>query len=68
MLIDDYFKHQIRFEKKYGEKTIVLMEVGSFFEFYGVSNEKEKIGDAKTVCELLNIQLTRRNKANLENK
>ena len=36
MLIDDYFKHQIRFEKKYGEKTIVLMEVGSFFEFYGV--------------------------------
>ena len=67
MLIDDYFKHQIHFEKKYGEKTIVLMEVGSFFELYGVSNEKEKIGDAKTVCELLNIQLTRRNKAIAEN-
>ena len=67
MLIDDYFKHQIRFEKKYGEKTIVLMEVGSFFELYGVSNEQEKIGDAKAVCELLNIQLTRRNKAILEN-
>jgi DNA mismatch repair protein MutS len=67
MLIDEYFKYQIRFEKKYGEKTIVLMEVGSFFEFYGVSNKIEKIGDAKTVCELLNIQLTRRNKSILEN-
>ena len=31
------------------------------------NNEKEKIGDAKVVCELLNIQLTRRNKAILEN-
>ena len=39
------------------------MEVGSFFEFYGVANNKEKIGDIKNVCELLNIQMTRRNKA-----
>ena len=67
MLIDDYLEHQLNFEKKYGNKTIVLMEVGSFFEFYGVSNEIEKIGDAKEVCNLLNIQLTRRNKAILEN-
>ena len=54
-------------KKKYGKRTIVLMEVGSFFEFYGVSNEKEQIGNAKRVCELLNIQLTRRNKAINEN-
>ena len=67
MLIDDYFIHQINFEKKYGQRTIVLMQVGSFFEFYGVNNEYEKIGDAQTITELLNIQLTRRNKAILEN-
>jgi DNA mismatch repair protein MutS len=67
MLIDDYFVHQINFEKKYGKKTIVLMQVGSFFEFYGVNNEFEKIGDPQIVTELLNIQLTRRNKAILEN-
>lgn len=67
MLIDDYFIHQINFEKKYGKTTIVLMQVGSFFEFYGVNNEYEKIGDAQTITELLNIQLTRRNKAILEN-
>ena len=67
MLIDDYFIHQINFEKKYGLKTIVLMQVGSFFEFYGVNNNQEKIGDAQTITELLNIQLSRRNKTILEN-
>ena len=67
MLIDDYFVHQINFEIKYGSKTLVLMQVGSFFEFYGVNNKEEKIGDLLTITELLNIQLTRRNKAVLEN-
>jgi len=67
MLIDDYFEYQIKFEKKYGIKTIVLMQVGSFFEFYGVNNEQEKIGDPQIITELLNIQLTRRNKQILEN-
>jgi DNA mismatch repair protein MutS len=67
MLIDDYFEYQINFEKKYGKKTIVLMQVGSFFEFYGVNNEQEKIGDPQVITELLNIQLTRRNKQILEN-
>ena len=68
MLIDDYFEYQINFEKKYGKtNTIVLMEVGSFWEFYGTNNQTEKIGDVQKITELLNIQLTRRNKAILEN-
>jgi DNA mismatch repair protein MutS len=67
MLIDDYFVHQINFEKKYGKKTIVLMQVGSFFEFYGVNNDDEKIGNPQIITEMLNIQLTRRNKNILEN-
>ena len=67
MLIDDYFVYQINYEKKYGKNTIVLMQVGSFFEFYGVNNDTEKIGNLQVITELLNIQLTRRNKAILEN-
>ena len=66
-LIDYYLDKQTEYERKYGGKTLVLMEVGSFFEFYGVANDNEKIGDIKNVCELLNIQMTRRNKAVLEN-
>jgi DNA mismatch repair protein MutS len=66
-LMDDYFVYQIQFEKKYGKRTLVLMEVGSFFEFYGVDNDQEKIGEIQKIAELLNIQMTRRNKAILEN-
>ena len=67
MLIDKYFEYQLDYEKKYGEKTLVLMEVGSFFEIYGVNNDVEKIGDVQRITEILNITLTRRNKAILEN-
>ena len=66
-LLNKYLEYQINFEKKYGEQTLVLMQVGSFFEIYGVNNEKEKIGDLQKVTEILNITLTRRNKAILEN-
>ncbi len=44
-----------------------MMEIGSFFEFYEINNEKERVGKAKEMSELLNIQLTRKNKSILEN-
>ncbi len=67
LLTEAYFKLQILFEKKYGENSVILMEVGTFFEVYEVNNEKDKIGKAKEIAELLNIQLTRKNKNILEN-
>ena len=67
MLIDDYLEYQSTYEKKYGSNTIVLMEVGHFFEFYGIDNEEEKLGNVQEVSELLNIQMTRRNRSILEN-
>jgi len=67
MLIHEYLDQQIEYEEKYGKNTLVLMQVGSFFEFYGVNNKEEKIGNPCIITELLNIQLTRRNKAILEN-
>jgi len=67
MIIDDYFDELIKYQEKYGNKTIILMEVGSFFEMYGVDNEQEKIGDLKKITELLGLALSRRNKSILEN-
>ncbi len=67
LLTITYFKLQKLFEKKYGPNTVVLMEIGTFFEVYEVNNDEEKIGKAKEIAELLNIQLTRKNKAILEN-
>ena len=43
-LIDDYFELQVKYEKKFGEKTIVLMQVGGFFEIYGVVTDTIKKG------------------------
>ena len=62
-----YFEYQKEYEAKYGKKTVIFMEVGSFFELYGVDNEEEKIGDLYNVCSILNIVVTRRNKTNINN-
>jgi DNA mismatch repair protein MutS len=66
-LTEIYFDLQRYYEKKYGHDTLVLMEIGSFFEVYEVNNDQEQIGKAKEISELLNIQLTRKNKSILEN-
>ncbi len=66
-LIEVYFDLQKNFEEKYGENTVVIMEVGSFFEVYGIENSEVKIGKSKEIAEILNLQLTRRNKSIQEN-
>lgn len=65
-LIDDYFKKYNYFKEKYGD-IILFYEVGSFMEMYGVDNEELKIGNVKEISQLLNIQMTRRNKSIQEN-
>lgn len=61
-IIDEYFKYQKEYEEKFGEKTVVLVEVGSFYEVYEVENENEKIGKAKEISQITNFQLTKKNK------
>ena len=67
LLTEIYFDLQIYFENKYGKDALVLMEIGTFFEVYEVNNDEMKVGKAKEIAELLNIQLTRKSKAILEN-
>jgi DNA mismatch repair protein MutS len=62
LLSEIYFELQEACEAKYGPDTLVIIEVGSFFEVYEVNNAELKIGKAKEVAEFLNIQLTRKNK------
>ena len=57
-LIEEYLDLQLKYEKIYGNKTIVIMEVGSFYEIYGLEN----IGKVREITELLNITMTRRDK------
>ena len=67
LLTEVYFDLQRHFEEKYGQDALILMEIGTFFEVYEVNNDDLKVGKAKEIAELLNIQLTRKSKAILEN-
>lgn len=66
-IIEEYFDYYKFYYDKYGKNIIVFMQIGSFFEMYGIDNENEKLGNVKEISELLNIQMTRRNKAIQEN-
>ena len=68
-LIDEYLEEQQKYEKKYGKQTIVLMQVGHFYEAYAVNNEKEKSNSDNLyqLSDIMNIQMTRKNKSISEN-
>ena len=67
MLVDEYIEHQIEYSKRYGKRTLVLMQNGSFYEIFGVNNTIEKVGLVEDVSKILNIQMTRQKKSILEN-
>ena len=67
LLTEIYFKLQEHFESKYGSNTVVFMEIGTFVEVYEVNNDDMQLGKAKEMAELLNIQLTKKNKTIIEN-
>jgi DNA mismatch repair protein MutS len=67
LLTEVYFELQKHFESKYGPNTVVFMEIGTFVEVYEVNNDELQLGKAKEMAELLNIQLTKKNKTIVEN-
>lgn len=68
-----YLKLQEEWSKKYGSNTVVLMEVGTFYEIYEYDPYKDKnnknkwpvrkIGKATELASLLNITLTQSDKS-----
>lgn len=68
MIYDDYVKYTNEYKAKFGKKTVVFIEIGSFFEIYGVNNDSEVSGaNMVEIGNLLNIQISRKNKSILEN-
>ena len=60
MIIDDYLEKEIEYKNKYGENTLILMQVGSFYELYSVNENCLSIYKIGDIC---NIQISRKNKA-----
>lgn len=56
-LIQDYFKKTKKHIEEFGELTIVLMQVGAFFEVYGLKDKNDNIYDStiigfSKICDL----------------
>jgi DNA mismatch repair protein MutS len=58
---NEYFKYYKKYEKEYG-KICVLMQIGSFYEMLMLETKDEKIGNLNDIANILNIQVTKRNK------
>jgi len=56
-MIDDYFKIYEEKIKEYGENTVILHMTGSFYEIYEIDNENEKIGNARKLSNVLEMNL-----------
>lgn len=62
-LINIYFNHTNDFISKYGSRTILLMQVGSFFEMYGLRDNDKKIYGSiiDEVCEVCDLSYSIKN-------
>jgi DNA mismatch repair protein MutS len=60
MLLDDYFKLYKEYAARYGERCVLFMQVGSFYEAYSVDNIAPNLID---LADILNILYTRRDKS-----
>ena len=48
-IYEEYITYHNDYTKKYGSKTMILMEVGSFFEAYALPNSDEMINLTRDV-------------------
>ena len=58
-MINDFFKILETSKKEYGDKTILLMQVGGFYEAYSTLTEGHNLKELSTI---MNIQYTKKNK------
>jgi len=64
-ILEEYLQYHNNFINKYGKKTLVLMQVGSFYECYAIVKSKDdtwKGPNLSNISELLNIVCTRKDK------
>ena len=63
-MIEDYLEYTKVYKEKYGDKCVVLMQVGSFFEIYTIypNTDASLNNDVYVIAELCGIQTSRKNK------
>ena len=59
MIIDDYLNYLDEYRNKYGENTVIMMQVGSFFELYAIDINSKYL---YTIADICGIIVSRKNK------
>jgi DNA mismatch repair ATPase MutS len=59
-IYEQYITYHKKYQKTYGVKSLVLMQVGSFYEMYATDTEGPLL---KEIADLLNIVCTRKDKS-----
>jgi len=54
-LIKEYFELTKKYQEDYGENTILLTQVGSFFEVYGLKNKSKQTVEGSRICDFSKI-------------
>jgi len=54
-MIDEYFEKDNYYKKKYGKKTFLLYQVGSFFEVYGIKNDISSMENIESYAEICGL-------------
>ena len=62
-IVKDYLDLTDKYKKEYGEKTLVLMQVGSFFESYGLLDKDNNIygSDIEKFASINDMAISRKN-------
>ena len=63
-LVENYLSYTKKWKEEYGEKTLVLMQVGTFFEVYALidengNNQGSNIDDFSRINDMVIAQIGR---------
>ena len=58
----EYFNLQAQYEEKYGIDTVVIMEIGGFYEIFGIETKERTYGQIEKISNITDIQKTKTNK------
>ncbi len=64
-MLKKYYELQDEYKKKYGNKTVVLMQVGAFYEVYGilhVVSQEVHNSPILAISKLCNLAISHKNK------
>ena len=62
-IFKEYVSYVTKYKEKYGEQTIVLMQVGSFYEIYAILNDDKQLGEVNIyhICQnIMNIAVAKK--------